>query len=55
MDDEVRSLIRKRTPVEQVQEAAERNGMKTMLHAGLELVMQGLTTLEEIHRCIGAA
>jgi len=27
--------------------------MKTLLDAGLELVLQGLTTLEEVHRSIG--
>ena len=55
VDDEVRQLVRRRSPVEHVQEAAQRNGMKTMLNAATELVLQGLTTLEEVHRCIGAA
>jgi type IV pilus assembly protein PilB len=54
VDEEVRQLIRRRAPVEQVQEAAQRNGMRTLLDAGTELVLQGLTTLEEVHRCIGA-
>jgi type IV pilus assembly protein PilB len=54
VDEEIRQLIRRRAPVEQVQEAAVRNGMKTLLAAGTELVLQGLTTLDEVHRCIGS-
>jgi type IV pilus assembly protein PilB len=54
VDEELRQLIRRRAPVEQVQETAVRNGMKTLLSAGTELVLQGLTTLDEVHRCIGA-
>ena len=53
VDDEIRRLIRRRAPVEDVETAARQGGMKTLLDAGLELVLQGLTTLEEVHRSIG--
>ena len=53
VDDTVRQLIRRRAQVEEVAEAAKHNGMKTLRDSGLELVCQGLTTLEEIHRCLG--
>lgn len=53
VDDPIRRLIRARAPVEAVADAAHELGMVTLLESGLDLVMQGLTTLEEVHRCIG--
>ncbi len=53
VDDEVRNLIRGRAPAETVGDAARRAGFKTLFDAGIELVLSGLTTLEEIHRTIG--
>ena len=53
VNDEVRNLIRARAPAETVGDAARRAGFTTMFDAGVELILSGLTTLEEIHRTIG--
>lgn len=51
--DDVRRLIRGRASVEDVEEAARANGMSFLPEQGAELVMQGLTTVEEVVRSIG--
>ncbi len=54
IDEEVRTLIRGRAPVETVGEAARRGGFKTLVDSGVELILSGLTTIQEVHRAIGA-
>jgi len=53
INEELCNLIRAKAPIETIAEAARRNGFKTLVDAGAELVLSGLTTLEELHRSIG--
>ncbi|MBI5436189.1 MAG: type II/IV secretion system protein [Nitrosomonadales bacterium] len=49
LNDELRGLISNRAPVEQIKEAARRNGTRMLREAALDLVAQGATTLDEIN------
>ncbi len=48
--ERIQSLITQNAPTEVIKEAAVEEGMKTLLAYSLELVRQGLTTLEEVER-----
>jgi len=50
LNDELRGLISNRAPVEQIKDVARRNGTRMLREAALDLVEQGVTTLEEINR-----
>ena len=50
LDDELRELIVQRVPVRQIKEAARRKGTRSLLEATLELVREGVTTLDEARR-----
>ena len=50
LNDELRELITSRAPVKQIKEAARQNGTRLLREAALDLVEQGVTTLEEINR-----
>jgi general secretion pathway protein E len=50
LNDELRELITTRAPVKQIKEAAGQNGTRLLRDAALDLVEQGVTTLEEINR-----
>ncbi len=50
LNDEIRELISTRAPIRQVKEAAARAGVRTLRAAALDLVRQGVTTLEEVNR-----
>jgi general secretion pathway protein E len=50
LNDELRELITSRAPVRQIKETAKLNGTRSLREAALELVAQGVTTLEEINR-----
>jgi len=50
LNDELRGLITNRAPVVQIKEAARQNGTRLLREAALDLVAQGVTTLEEINR-----
>ena len=50
LNDEIRELISTRAPIRQVKEAAARAGVRTLRNAALDLVRQGVTTLEEVNR-----
>jgi type IV pilus assembly protein PilB len=45
---EVKKLILKSAPTMDIQERAEREGMKTLRRAGIELVLKGDTTIEQV-------
>ena len=45
---EIRKLILKNASTTDIQECAEREGMKTLRHAGIELVLKGETTIEQV-------
>jgi general secretion pathway protein E len=50
LNDEIRELIVEKKPIRMVKEAARQNGTRSLREAGLRLVMQGKTTLQEIMR-----
>ena len=50
LNDEIRELIVAKRPIRMVKEAARLNGTRSLREAGLRLVMQGKTTLQEIMR-----
>jgi general secretion pathway protein E len=50
LNDEIRELIVEKKPIRLVKEAARLNGTRSLREAGLRLVMQGKTTLQEIMR-----
>lgn len=50
MNDTLAELINKDAPTEAIKEAAVESGMKTLLAYSLQLVQQGMTTLEEVNR-----
>jgi general secretion pathway protein E len=50
LDDELREMIVQRQPVRQIKEVARSRGTRTLLDASLDLVRDGLTTLDEVRR-----
>jgi len=48
--DEIRELIASRAPIRQIKEAAAARGMMLLRGAALQLVREGVTTLEEANR-----
>ncbi len=52
MSDPIRSLIMKHAGMGDIEEAARKEGMRTMYEDGLIKAMQGVTTLEEVMRVV---
>jgi len=50
LDDELRRLINQNADVLDLQEAARRAGMHTLMQAGLQKCLDGITTFEEVMR-----
>ena len=50
MADNIKDLIVKRASSSEIMEKARRNGMTTMLEDGIEKVLNGITTLQEVTR-----
>jgi type II secretory ATPase GspE/PulE/Tfp pilus assembly ATPase PilB-like protein len=50
VSDKVRALIASRASADVITKEARAEGMKTMLEDGIEKVLEGRTTLEEIIR-----
>ena len=50
INDEMRGLILKHATADTIRECSKRQGMKTLLDYGMNLVKQQLTTLEEVER-----
>jgi general secretion pathway protein E len=50
LNDELRALITSHAPAHQIKEVARRNGTRLLREAALDLVEQGITTLEEVNR-----
>ena len=50
IDRDIRSLINKNAPIDEIRQKAKENGMRFMRDSGLELVKKGITTLEEVLR-----
>ena len=47
-NDEIRELIAKNSTLAQIREAAKRNGMKSLFERGIDKVLEGSTSIEEI-------
>jgi type IV pilus assembly protein PilB len=52
MDDELRALVVKNSSASVLREAAVRGGMRTLAHNGMEKVLLGITTAEEVLRAV---
>ena len=50
INENLRELIMKSGNADEIKDCAIKNGMRTLLNYGLELVNQQLTTLEEVER-----
>jgi general secretion pathway protein E len=50
LNDEIRELIISRAPIRQLKEAARRNGTRSLRESALDLVRDGVTSLEEANR-----
>lgn len=55
LNDEIRELIISREPIRRIKESAKRNGTRLLREAALELVRDGVTTLQEVNRVTFAA
>lgn len=55
MNDEIAELIVRRAPLADIREAAKANGMKDLQEDGLEKVLAGVTTIDEIKRVVFTA
>jgi general secretion pathway protein E len=49
-NDEIREMIVAREPIRKLKDAARRNGTRNLREAAMELVEQGMTTLDEVNR-----
>jgi type IV pilus assembly protein PilB len=52
MTDEIKDLVLKRAATNQIRDMALRQGMKTMRDSGIEKVLRGITTLDEVTRVL---
>jgi general secretion pathway protein E len=50
LDDEIREMIVSRAPIRQVKETARKKGTRFLRESALDLVRDGMTTLQEINR-----
>jgi general secretion pathway protein E len=50
LDDEIRELIISREPIRRIKELARKNGTRLLREAALELVRDGVTSLQEVNR-----
>ncbi len=50
LSDELREAIVERVPVRQLKELARKEGLKSISHAAMDMVREGLTTIEEVNR-----
>lgn len=53
LDEKIRALIISKSSSNIIKDTAVKKGMKTLKYCGLEKVMQGITTLEEVIRVAG--
>jgi len=53
LDEEIRSLIVTKASSNVINNLAIKNGMKTLKDSGMEKVLQGITTIEEVLRVVG--
>ena len=50
VNDQIRELIMNSGNADQIRECAHQNGLKSLLVYGMDLVKEGLTTIEEVER-----
>lgn len=50
INDEIRSLILKKTSSNEIKEVAIRYGMKTLLDSGIAKALAGITSIDEVFR-----
>jgi type II secretory ATPase GspE/PulE/Tfp pilus assembly ATPase PilB-like protein len=50
MNEEMRKALVERTSLDRIREIAEQSGMKTLRQAGIDRVLQGVTTVGELIR-----
>jgi type IV pilus assembly protein PilB len=55
MNDEIAELMVRRAPLADIREAARANGMKTLREDGLEKVLAGITTPDEVKKVVFTA
>ena len=55
MNDEIAELVVRRAPLADIREAAKANGMKELREDGLDKVMEGITTVDEIRKVVFTA
>jgi len=55
MTDEVRSLVLDGASANELQRAAVAAGMQTLREEGVRLCLEGVTTVAEVRRILGAA
>ena len=54
-NDEIAELIVRRAPLADIREAAKANGMKELREDGLEKVLAGITTIDEVRKVVFTA
>ena len=55
INDEIRELVVRRAPLADIREAAKANGMHELKEDGLEKVLAGITTPDEVMRVVFTA
>jgi type II secretory ATPase GspE/PulE/Tfp pilus assembly ATPase PilB-like protein len=55
MDNELRSLLRRGSPLDEIMDRALTNGMQLLFDAGIDRALRGDTTLAEVRRCLSDA
>jgi type IV pilus assembly protein PilB len=55
MNDEIAELVTRRAPLADIREAARANGMRELRDDGLEKVVTGATTIEEVRKVVFTA
>ncbi len=55
MNDEIAELIVRRAPLSDIREASKANGMKDLRADGLEKVLSGMTTMDEVKKVVFTA
>jgi len=54
-NDEIAELIVRRAPLADIREAAKANGMRELREDGLEKVLAGITTIDEVRKVVFTA
>jgi type IV pilus assembly protein PilB len=52
MTDRLRALVVGGAPVDEVRAEAQRDGMRTLRQDGIQKVLEGITTIEELLRVV---